>query len=115
MFGNQPDDCKRGDTDFVEALISNRAKGSCTLTASTPVTDVLLTVPELLGGAWSIKDSIVVIMFRNPETRAAMHLSDPDLDHDWGGNIVAAYADAGYVGFSVGEKSCVWASLPKEE
>jgi hypothetical protein len=111
MFGVKNDECPRADTIFDLGLMSNEVKSSCEIRTHTPDTDVVIKIPELLRGAWSPYGTGIIVNFGNPRTRASLHFSDVDLDKDWGGDIVNAYSDGKFVGFSVGSSSCVQAEL----
>jgi hypothetical protein len=112
MFGDQRDDCLRGPTTLSGGAVYNSGNGLCELAANIPdAGSVALRVPEMIRGTWKIQNTLVSVLFGNPRTRGRLKFSDPGLDQDWGGDIVAVYGDSDYVGFSIGTLSCVRASF----
>ena len=112
MFGNQKDECMRGQTTFSGGEVFNAGSNICELEANIPdAGDVSLEIPYLIRGTWSVRDSFVSVSFGNPKTRGRLKFSDPGLQQDWGGDIVAVYGDSNYVGFSIGDVSCVRAAF----
>jgi hypothetical protein len=113
MFGQGSDECERDDVSLAGGLVTNSSKnpGFCNLTTELPNSSLAIQLPQTMHGEYRRSRSRVVAVFTDPATRARLFLSDQQLNSDWGGDIVAAYSEGDYVGFSVGTNSCLRASL----
>jgi hypothetical protein len=112
MFRMQDDPCNRSDTTLVDGNILNRGPSTCALTTQVPNSDATLTMPEVLRGHIEFgSEGAISALFSDPKTRAKLHFSNPLLDADWGGDVVAVFAQGNGVNFSVGTNSCIRASL----
>jgi hypothetical protein len=112
MFSIDRDPCNRGDTVAADGYIANLGEdGACELTTQLPITDVTIQLPELLRGTFASNSAGIQVVFNDRRTRAQLHFSDPGLDADWGGHIVAVLGAQEYVNFSVGSESCIRADL----
>ena len=110
MFGIADDPCARQDTTIVGGNLTNLGN-DCDLTVHLPTTALVIKVPKILTGRWQRKAGTTEVLFDDPKTRGSLHFTDPDLDLDWGGDIVNMFSESNYVGMGVGKVSCVRATL----
>ncbi|UVO37635.1 hypothetical protein KUL72_04385 [Bradyrhizobium arachidis] len=107
MFGQASDDCERGDTAISGGVVENRGR-ACNMISSTSVSDVVVHLPPVLRGKWSVQGANVQAIFDDDATRGNLHFTDKTLDEQYGGPINAVYGEGDKVmGFSVGAASCI--------
>lgn len=124
MFQTGDGGCGRGDTSIANGSIENIGS-QCSLRADIPNSNLIaeITVPSILRGSIADRDGRVSVDFRGGDATPSLRFKPRDptnpnqvsnarlVDADWGGDIKSVYGSQTYIGFSVGDQSCLRAVM----